>query len=294
MEDTTIGVLLVILAAILWGVGNTIARVGLQSIKAASGAILSLTAGLVVALLTALAFEFEALVSVSLVAIGWFAFLGILHFALGRFLFFQTIRYIGAGRGTSITSASPVFALILAFIFLRETLTIPVIIGTLSIVGGLYVIFSESNDTRVIKKSRILGYLFGLLTALVWGAVAVVIKYQVSQIAPPFVVLTFALLFGILALSAATGKDFEIGIKTNKKAINLLLLSGFLTGIALVCLYSALAMAPVVVIQPIVATNPLITVLCVHLFLQRLERVTLQLVIGCFLVVTGGVLVAIY
>lgn len=292
MEDTAIGVLLVILAAIFWGTGNTVARVGLQSVKATSATILSLATGLIVALIIVLVFEFEALVSVSLVAIGWFALIGIFHFALGRLFLYQSMRYIGAARGTSITHSYPLFALILAVMFLEETSTIPVIIGTVSIVGGVYFLLSESSETRVTKKNRILGYCFGLGTALCWGAASILIKYA-SQFSPPFVILSFALLSGMLVLSAATGKGFEIGLKTNRKAISLLLIAGVLNGIGLASFYSALAMAPVVVVSPLAATSPLITILCVHLFLQRLERITPQVLIACFLVVTGGVLVAI-
>ena len=293
MEDTTIGVLLVILSAILWGVGNTVARVGLQSVKAISATILTLATGLVVALIIVLVFEFRALVSVSLVAVGWFALIGVLHFALGRLLFYQSMMYIGAARGTSITNVYPLFALILAIVFLEETATIPVVAGTLLVVGGVYLMLSESNETRIIKKSRILGYSLGLATALCWGAASVLIKYA-SQFGPPFVILTFAQLFGILALLAATGKGFDIGFKTNRKAVNLLLLVGVLNGIGLASFYFALTMAPVVVVSPLAAASPLVTILGVHLFLQRLERITPQLLIACFLVVAGGVLVALY
>ncbi len=293
MEDTTIGIILVILAAIFWGIGNTIARVGLQSIKATSATILSLATSLIVALIITLILEPEALVSVSLVAIGWFALIGLFHFALSRFFLYQSMSYVGAARGTSVSHSSPLFALILAVMFLKETLTIPIVIGTVSIVGGIYLLLSESSETNVIKKSRISGYSFGLATALCWGAVSVLVRYA-SQFGSPFVILSFALLSGILILSAATGKGFEIGIKTNRKAISLLLVAGLLNGIGLASFYSALVMAPVVIVAPLAATSPLITILCVHLFLQRLERITFHVLIGCVLVVIGGILVAIY
>ena len=133
MEDTVTGVLLVILAALFWGAGNVFARVGLQNIKVVSGTILSLAASLIVALIMVFVFEFEALVSVSLFAVGWFALIGLVHFVFGRVFLYQSMRYIGAARGTSISHSAPLFALILAITFLRETPTIPVVIGTISI-----------------------------------------------------------------------------------------------------------------------------------------------------------------
>ncbi len=293
MEEAVLGVILAILAAIIFGIGNTIARVSLQSIKTTSGTILSLLASLVVALIIAFSFEFKALISVSLIAIGLFALTGIFHFTLGRAFLYQSMRYIGAARGTSITQVYPLFALVFAVVYLKETLTMPLVVGTLLIIGGAYLLLIEGSKTNIIKKKRILGYCFGLASAVCWGATTVLIKYS-SQFGPPFVVLSFALISGIMVLSVVTGRHFEIGLKTNRKAISLMLLAGFLNGIALVCFYNAVAMAPVVVVAPLAATAPLFTLLCVHLFIKRLERITFQVIIACFLVVVGGVLVAIY
>ena len=107
-------------------------------------------------------------------------------------------------------------------------------------------------------------------------------------------ILSFALLSGTVALSAATGKRFEIGVRIDKKAIGFLLSAGILNGIALASFYSALALAPVVVVSPLGATPPLVTILLVHLFLNRLERITIQILIAGLLIVLGGILVSIY
>lgn len=203
------------------------------------------------------------------------------------------MRHIGAARGSAIIASTPLFTLILAVIFLAETPSIPVVVGTVSIVGGLYSLLIEKSDVRLTRKSRILGYSFGLIAALCWGAANILIK-QVAQFAHPFVTLSFSLALGILGLSVTTGRDFEIGIKTNKKAISWLLLSGLINGVGVVSYFSALAKAPATIASPLSAMSPLITIACVHLFLQRVERVTRQIVIGVLLVVIGGILVAIY
>ena len=48
-----------------------------------------------------------------------------------------------------------------------------------------------------------------------------------------------------------------------------------------------LAMAPVILASPIVATYPLIAMILAQIFLQRLERVTLRMVLGAILVAVG-------
>ena len=52
-------------------------------------------------------------------------------------------------------------------------------------------------------------------------------------------------------------------------------------------MYTALARAPVILASPIVATYPLIAMILAHIFLQRLERVTLRMVLGAILVAVG-------
>ena len=55
----------------------------------------------------------------------------------------------------------------------------------------------------------------------------------------------------------------------------------------------ALSYAPVATITPVLATNSLVSMMLAHLFLQRLEQVTLRLWIGAGLVVAGIVLISV-
>ena len=160
-------------------------------------------------------------------------------------------------------------------------------------VGGLFLLLNESGKIMLPKKNRMLGYGFGLGTAFCWGIVAVIIKHA-TQFGSPFVMLTFALLFGLLVVLLNAAKDFAKGFKADTKNIRWFVIAGFLFAIGLASFYSALFKAPVIVVSPISATAPLFTILLVHLFLKRLERLTIQIVIACFLVVIGGIFVAIF
>ncbi len=281
-----------VLAAIFWGGSNTSARVGLQSVKAKIGICFTFATVLSVTLITTLIFDFEGLISVSIADVGWFALIGILNFALGNFFLYQAITYVGAARGVSAAHASPLFALIFATMFLGEIPSILVIMGTASIIIGVYSLLNESRKTTVTKKEITLGYGFGLGTALCWGSAAVIIKHA-TQFGSPLVILTFASLFALIALLLNAAKDFVNGFKINMKDIRWFLISGLLSSVALAGYYSALARAPVLLVAPIIATSPLFTVLFVHFFLQRLERITVHVVIACFLVVTGGIIIAV-
>jgi drug/metabolite transporter (DMT)-like permease len=68
-------------------------------------------------------------------------------------------------------------------------------------------------------------------------------------------------------------------------------LAGISQGLGVASLFQALSRAPVTVVSPINASGPLITLLLVHLFLQRVESITPRLILGTFLSVAGVIVV---
>ena len=70
-------------------------------------------------------------------------------------------------------------------------------------------------------------------------------------------------------------------------------LSGILSASGVAFLYIAMSNAPVVVVSPVIAINPLVTLVLAHFFLQRLERITARTLLGTALVVGGVVVVTV-
>ena len=67
----------------------------------------------------------------------------------------------------------------------------------------------------------------------------------------------------------------------------LVALSGILMGVGVSILYFALSKAPAVVVSPVFGLNVFVSMIIVRLFLQKLEKVNAQLVLGSLLVVGG-------
>ncbi len=67
--------------------------------------------------------------------------------------------------------------------------------------------------------------------------------------------------------------------------------SGLAAAGAVILLFYALQEGDVVVVAPVVASNPLTTLVLAHLFIARLEKVTRQLVVGTALTVLGVLIV---
>ena len=76
------------------------------------------------------------------------------------------------------------------------------------------------------------------------------------------------------------------------RAIGLVAIGGVFMSTGVATLYLALSKAPVVVVSPVFALNPFVSMVLAHYFLQRLERITLPLVLGTSFAV-GGVIAVI-
>ena len=58
-------------------------------------------------------------------------------------------------------------------------------------------------------------------------------------------------------------------------------------------MFQALSRGPVVVLSPVVSTNPLFTLLFASIFLRGVERITPRVVAGALLVVGGVVVLSV-
>ena len=70
-------------------------------------------------------------------------------------------------------------------------------------------------------------------------------------------------------------------------------LSGIASGSAIIALSFSLEKADVTVVAPVVSVSPLITLVIVRAFMERLEKVTWTLLMGVLLVVGGTVMVVV-
>lgn len=73
----------------------------------------------------------------------WFGLLGIINYVMGRQFNYISIRRIGVTRASPLFSSSPLFAMILAVSFLGESVNPAIVVGTLTIVGGLYLVVTS-------------------------------------------------------------------------------------------------------------------------------------------------------
>lgn len=135
------GVILAITAACCWAASAIFARVGLNSsMKASTGTFISMLSSLLFVGLLALTIDYKSLSTVAPSAFLWFGLIGIVTYVIGRQFNYASIQRIGAVRASPLFASAPFFALILAVAFLGESINTQIVIGTITIIIGLYLV----------------------------------------------------------------------------------------------------------------------------------------------------------
>ena len=135
------GIILAIIAACCWAATAILVRLGLNSsMKASTGTFVSMLSSLLLVGLLAIIIDYEAITSLTPMALLLFGLIGIVTYVLGRQFNYSAIRHIGAVRASPLFGSAPFFALILAISFLGESINVAIVIGTLTIIVGLYLV----------------------------------------------------------------------------------------------------------------------------------------------------------
>lgn len=296
------GALLAAVAAFGWAGQYVFIRLGTRtgSVTAAMLVSLACNVALVVPAVAVLHYPDYGLTPASTAA---FAGAGIAGSVLSRVAQFEATRTIGASRTAPVVSSTALVSALLAVVFLGETLTTVHLGGIVLIVGAVAVISHETarDDGAVDSLADAGAYLLlPVLAALALGVEPILLKLGFAAGTPTFVglaVMLSAAAVGYAAFVAVRDGRPSPGAVRNADAdgnLRWYLGAGVAGTLALVGYFAALAVAPVVVVVPILQAAPLLVVgLSAVLLPQGLERVTPRLVVAATAVVVGTVVVSL-
>lgn len=292
-----IAIALSLLAAIGLSTTAILGRAGMPRVHPVTTVGVTLVLGFLGVLLAALLFEYPALWRVPLSVVPWIVAIGLVHFAVGRSCGYISINAIGASRTALFISTQAPIAAFLAIAFTGESLRPLVALGTGAVVVAL-LLASGDSLTQGWRSDR--GYLLGCMVALAAGAGQgggyVLAKKTVDLYDSPLVVSSLSMLTAVLivvptvALAAAR---YPVIRSFDRNSMRLIVLSGISSAVPSIAQFLAVQRGDVVVVAPIMATFPLWTLLISHIFIARLEAITLRLVAGALLAVGGVIAVAL-
>jgi drug/metabolite transporter (DMT)-like permease len=136
------GIALALLAALGWGGDAVLARQGMRQVPPAVATLISIGATLAVIVVVALLIDPGGFLRITPAAALWFAGVGLINFPLGRQLNLRSTHLLGSSRAASVIAASPLIAMLLAWL-LGEPLTWPLLAGAGLIVLGVALVVSS-------------------------------------------------------------------------------------------------------------------------------------------------------
>ena len=276
-------------AALCFSIAHVLIRRGLVGSNAMTGATISLLISAVILWLSVPFFvPLSALWNPAALI---FVVAGIFAPGIGRTLSYVGIEKIGVARSVPIANSSPIFASIFAVLFVGENWVLQNVIGTFLVIGGV-VILSMSKPAK--GEWRKLDVIYPFFGAMAFGASATLRKTGLGFIDVPL------LAAAVTAGSAAVFSLILLQIQGRHTAFTLtrrsaawLIPAGVINTMATLSVFFALSHGKVVIVEPLVSSNPVITLLLTSIFLRDLESLTRRIICGAALTVMGTILVVL-
>lgn len=276
-------------AALFFSIAHILIRRGLVESNAMTGSLISLSMSAVILWLILLAsVPLSALWTPAIlifVAAGFFAP------GIGRTLSYVGIERIGVARSVPIVNASPIFASIFAVIFLGESWVLQNIVGTLLVILGVVTLSMGKPPAGEWRKRDII---FPIVGAVAFGASAILRKAGLGFVGVPVVAAAVtagaAAVFSLCLLQLQGGKQ---ALKLTRTSAAWLFSAALFNTAAMLSVFYALSHGQVVIVEPLVSSNPVLTLLFTAVFLRDLEALNRRVLIGAVLTVTGTILVVL-
>jgi uncharacterized membrane protein len=224
-------------------------------------------------------------------AIGYFMAAGFFAPAIGQTLGYLGIERIGVARAMPIVNSAPIFSSLLAVFFLGEVWVLQNIVGTGLVIIGAVILSSGKPAEGQWRK---LDMMYPLLGALAFGISTTLRKTGLTEVQIPILgaaVATgtaFFVLLGIIQMRGGRRRALDF----NRQSGGWLIGAAVVNTGAILSVFSALNVGDVVRVEPLIACNPLLSLLWTGIFLKEFERVSARVVGGALVTVTGTVLVA--
>jgi drug/metabolite transporter, DME family len=288
-EISLIPVILATLAAFLFGFTTVITRWGLNYLDAQTGSMVSIGATVLFYLLTS-PFWMRA---EDWFTIGFWIFVvnGFIHPLFSMYLSFEANRQIGPTISSTFCATAPFFAMLSAVLGLGEDLTFTIALGTLFTVAGVVVLtYDRKGVTKIVKSALLLA----TGAAAIRGLNHTVGRFGLKLMPNPFMAgfVSFVVAFGSALIWYRFSKGyFPLSRSLNRRGIVLFSITGVGIGIAIWCMYGALASGQVLVVSPITASYPMFSLMTSVMFKE--ETVTRRIVAGVLIVLCGAALISI-
>lgn len=212
---------------------------------------------------------------------------GLVGTALGRISNYTGVDRVGASINTAVISTNPIFATVLALIFLGEYITVPQAFGVVIIAAGLVNLsFSGGGDISGWSKTDLL---FPLFAAFAYGAGGVIRRYGLTETAAtPIEGAALNETAALIAMvSFVVTRRRSVLDQLPFRALAYFVATGVVGSLGVLMLFVGLKNGPVAIVTVLSSISLLIAVALSYVLLDDLEHVTRKIVVSTVLIVVG-------
>ena len=194
--------------------------------------------------------------------------------------YFKALQLGDVNKVVPIDKSSTILTMVLAFIFLKEDITVPMVIGMIAIGLGTYLMIQKKEEEQKEVKNKA-WLIYAVLSAVCASLTSILAKIGIENVESnlgtairTIVVLMMAWLIVFLQKKHGQVK------KISKKSLLFIGLSGIATGASWLCYYKALHDGLASIVVPI-----LVTVAFAYIFLK--EKLSKKSAAGLILITVG-------
>ena len=315
------GALLALGSAFSFSVNSILIRRGLADAgaTAAQGAfitvLLGVPFGFVAVVVTGQIFNFDQLPLTSYLLL---AGAGIVHFCIGRYCNYRSIAAIGASRTVTIQAVAVPYSIVMAIVLLGERPTIPMYLAIALILASPFLMIDRrkrpaspaerplagnaparavaTSGPPAVEIRMVEGVVFSLLASVGYGTSPILIRAALEDATGVAAIGTFVAYFGasaVLMASLALPAQRHLMGAINFRYMRLFGSAGLSVFMAQLLRFFSLALADVTVVDPLMRTVGVFTLILSYLVNRRLEHITLGVVLGVLVSFVGSALLVV-
>ena len=307
-----LGAVLAILSGASIGLNSAAARRAVLTGTPIQGMVITVPIGVLcflpIALLTG---ELTRLAAFPVVAAASMAGAGVLYFLFGRYCFFRANQSAGANLSAPVIQFQIVVTLALAVIVLMEPCTLLQMLAGVVMLGGSLLTQSQRASRRRARLSvaeasaaptfvpRFAeGMLFSLLTAVAYGTTPIIVRLALRQTGPSSAVVGGLIAYASATVAIAVLLGFSTPLQRNvmalrRESLPWFVYSGVMLALAQGFLYSAVAVAPIMLVVPLQQSSVVFRLIFSRLLNPAHEVFGLRVIIGAILSIVGACTVSI-
>jgi drug/metabolite transporter (DMT)-like permease len=316
-----LGILYAALGAFTFALNNVAMRRGVVTGSVLQGMAMTVPIGGLSFLVMTVAFgELGQLVVFPSAALAWLADQGIVHFVLGRYCNYKSNQLMGVNLAAPVVQLQVPFAMMLAVATMHEKFSMLQVIGTVLMLGGSLVTQSKTKKTSAALpvptpfgtvpsqqeqpapgpafRPRVFsGYLFALGAAMCYGSSPLMARQAFlnapgvgTAAAGCLAYAAATLLFSLILLKPGSWDDIR-GMSSEN--LPWFLSSAVLVAISQAFVYASLAVAPLLVVTPILQLSLVFRLFLSQCINRDYEVMNAAVLVGALTAVLGSILVSL-